>query len=301
MTIRSLLLHVGKLALCGLAYAIGIIVGGPLASLLGLPPRVVPEGIDIALVGAISLAEGPLIALALMFVARGLAGNLAARTFALTLLTWLAYTVNTQLEASLFSTFRNGFWPSVAAGLPPALFSSMLVAWFYPPAATQSGMFAAWRSFFAHRSPIAWAWRLALAAIAFMPVYWLFGLMVTPFTLTYYEQGMFGLALPGLDALLPVLCLRSLIFLVACLPIIAAWQRTNRGLSLRLGFALFVLVGALGMLVAVWMPLSVRLPHTLEIFADEYTYAALLVLLLARLAPAAKPALSALKPSAQGR
>jgi hypothetical protein len=301
MTIRSLFLNFGKLVLCGLAYAIGIIAGNFLPLLLSLPPVVVPNGIDVALVGAITLAEGPLAALALAFVARGLAGSLIARTFALTLLTWLAYTVNTQLEASLFTIFRNGFWPAVVAGLPPALFLSVVVAWLYPPAATQLGMFAAWRAFIGRRSPAAWAWRLALAAIAFMPVYWLFGLMVTPFTLAYYEQGMFGLALPSVDALLRVLALRSLIFLVACLPIIASWQMPNRSLSLRLGFALFVLVGALGMLVALWMPLSVRLPHTLEILADEYTYAALLVVLLARPAPAAKPALSALQPNAQGR
>jgi hypothetical protein len=51
-------------------------------------------------------------------------------------------------------------------------------------------------------------------------------------------------------------------------------------LFLRLGFALFVLVGLLYMIAADWMPISVRLPHTLEILADEFAYAGVLVALL---------------------
>ena len=55
------------------------------------------------------------------------------------------------------------------------------------------------------------------------------------------------------------------------------------------------------MIVATWMPLSVRLPHTIEILADEFVYAALLVGLLARHAPAEQPALSTLNPDVQRR
>jgi hypothetical protein len=59
------------------------------------------------------------------------------------------------------------------------------------------------------------------------------------------------------------------------------WQRSKRSLFLSLGFALFVLVGFLYMLGAYYMPLAVRVPHTLEILADSFTHAGLLVVLLA--------------------
>jgi len=60
------------------------------------------------------------------------------------------------------------------------------------------------------------------------------------------------------------------------------WQRSKRSLFLSLGFALFVLVGFLYMLGAYYMPLNIRIPHTLEILADSFAYAGVLVVLLAK-------------------
>ncbi len=57
---------------------------------------------------------------------------------------------------------------------------------------------------------------------------------------------------------------------------------------LRLGFALWVLVGLLYMLSADRMPLTVRLPHALEIFADEFVYTGALVWLTGTVSAAAR-------------
>ena len=299
MDIKGLLVNLGKLLLCGLAFGVGMVAGGMLASLLQLPPPPMPEGIDANAAGNITLLEGPLLALALAFVARGLAGSFLARTLILSLLTWIAYTVNTQLEVSIFTAFGGGFWFTVIAFLVPGVFCSAAVAYLFPPDEKSTGYAAAWKAFFSRRAAGAWAWRLAVAAVAFMPVYYAFGLLVVPFTIQYYQQGMFGLRIPGLDQILSVLFVRSLLFLLACLPVLAAWQKSRRSLFFSLGFALFVLVGLLGMLSATWMPLSVRVPHTLEILADEFVYAGLLVLLLAGREAAREPRLSQLKPSHQ--
>jgi tryptophan-rich sensory protein len=86
--------------------------------------------------------------------------------------------------------------------------------------------------------------------------------------------------MPAVEQILTILFVRSVLFLLACLSILALWQKSERSLLLRLGFALFVLVGLLYMLSADWMPVSVRLPHTLEIMADEFVYAWVLVKLL---------------------
>lgn len=101
-----------------------------------------------------------------------------------------------------------------------------------------------------------------------------------PFTGEYYRQNMFGLQMPAVDQLLLILFVRSVLFLLACLPILVLWQKSARSLSWSLGFVLFVLVGLLYMLAADWMPVAVRLPHTLEILADEFVYTGLLVALL---------------------
>jgi hypothetical protein len=137
-----------------------------------------------------------------------------------------------------------------------------------------------WQLYFRQRTRSARVWRLLLAALIFMPIYYLFGLLVAPFVNEYYRQGEFGLALPTLATLLPVLFVRSVLFLMACLPVLVAWRGTNRTRWFSLGFALFVCVGLLNLLAAHWIPPWVRAIHLVEILADSFVYAGALVWLL---------------------
>jgi hypothetical protein len=282
MLLKHLLLNLGKLLLCGLAFSVGAVIGGMVATLLGLQPPQMPEGLDPAAALRNLLLTSPLLALALALVARGLGGGFLARAFTLSCLTWIAYTVNTQLEAMIFTSIGGGFGFTVIAFLAPSLLCGAAVAWLFPSAPKGEGRGAPWRSFFSQRAGWEWVWRLAVAAVAFMPIYYFFGLLVVPFTADYYRQSMYGLQMPGLDQILTTLFVRSLLFLLACLPVVVLWQKPRWQLFLSLGFALFVLVGLLYMLAADYMPWSVRIPHTLEILADEFVYAGALALLLAR-------------------
>jgi hypothetical protein len=114
-----------------------------------------------------------------------------------------------------------------------------------------------------------------------MPIYWVFGLIVLPFTEQYYRQNLFGLTMPTIEQLLPILFVRSLLFFAACLPILVLWQKSRWDLFWRLGVALYLLVGLIYMLTGTWLPLSIRVPHALEMLADEFVYAGVLVGLLA--------------------
>jgi hypothetical protein len=207
----------------------------------------------------------------------------------------VAYSLNNAIEGAIFSTMgAAGALTAVVVFLPASLLCAGAAAWLFPAQPEATSWAATARVFFASRSAGSWVWRLALAAVCFAPVYWFFGLLVTPFTLEYYREGMYGLQIPPLGVLVPVLLVRSALFMLACLPIIAGWLLPARSLFWRLGFALFVMVGFLNMLAATYMPLSVRLPHTLEILADSFVHAGLLVLLLAqRRAGVARPLESA--------
>jgi len=88
--------------------------------------------------------------------------------------------------------------------------------------------------------------------------------------------------MPSQTEVLLVLTIRSVLFLLACLPVIIAWQKSRWNLFLSLGFGMFMLVGLLYMLVADYMPLAIRIPHTLEILADSFVHAGLLVWLLTK-------------------
>ncbi len=277
MLIKRLLVDLGKLLLCGVLFDIGMVIGGMVASLLKLQPPAMPPGIDMSTALAYMMLTAPLLALALAIIAPGLSGNFVTRALVLAFFMWISYTVNTQLEASIVSTYAQGIWFALVDYLVPSLLVGAVVALLFRPEANEPGLLSAVSSFFRKRPVTAWAWRLPVAAVVFMPIYFVFGLMVNPFTMEYYRQSMFGLVMPTIESLLPILFIRSVLFLLACLPIFILWQKNMRSLFWRLGLALFLLVGFVFMLTSTWLPPYVRIPHTLEILADEFVYAAVLV------------------------
>jgi len=290
MDIKQLLVNLGKLILCGLAYFIGLIIGGMVTAILHLPQPPMPEGVDQASAAIALLLVSPILALALVLIARNIAGGWLTRTLILSVLTYVAYTLNNVLDASLYiaAYASTSAFTSISA-IAPSLFCGGAVALLFPPKEGGRSFFTAWKEFFSRRNPGQWLWRLLLASVAFMPVYLLFGLLVNPITGEYYRQNMYGLKTAGWDQILPILFLRSLLFLLACLPIFIAWQKSERSLLLSLGTAQFVLVGLLYMLISYWLPLFVRIPHSLEILADSFVYTGALTWLLLGRLPVFKP------------
>lgn len=280
MTWRTALINLGKLLVASAGYELGVVLGGMLVTLIGLPAPSPPPGADMAAVARYMLYTTPLYALALAVLATQLKGGFLARWLSLAFLMWIALTVNTQMEAAMVSSYATGMAFSIVSGAVTALTGAAAVTWLFPARDTTGSAWESAKAFFTRRGAGGWAWRLILAAVGFMPIYFIFGLMVLPFTQTYYEQQMFGLAMPTADQVLPTLFTRSVLFLLAILPVIALWRSGRLSLFWRLGLSLFLLVGFNLMLVATWMPLYVRFPHTLEILADEFVYAGLLTVLL---------------------
>jgi hypothetical protein len=283
MRIKQLLIYLGNLLLCSLAFIFGAVIGGMAAALLGLQQPPMPEGVDSSFAFLLLLLESPVMALALALVARGLGGRVLPRALTLSFFTWVAYTLNTAIESLAFTTMTvAGAMFTTVSFLVPSIFCGTAVALLFPSGEKGKRLAASAKEFFGRRTAGGWVWRIAVAAVAFVPIYLFFGSLVAPITAEYFQQGTYGLRQPGQDEILIVLLVRSVLFLLACLPIVVMWQRSKRSLFLSLGFALFVLVGFLYMLGAYYMPLAVRVPHTLEILADSFTHAGLLVVLLAK-------------------
>jgi hypothetical protein len=280
MTWQSVLINLGKLLVCVAAFAAGLALGGMLAAALHLPAPALPEGLDPAAAGLAMLLESPLWVLVLIGLSRCITGPLGARALMLAWLTWVANAVNNQIEASFFGSMASGFWYTIVTFLGPSLLVAAAVAWLFGPPAHRQGLAATARAFFGRYPAPSWLWRLGLAAVLFMPIYYFFGLLVIPFTIDFYRQGLFGLQVPPLEQLLIILFVRSVLFFLACLPIVVAWQQSRRSLALYLGLALFFFVGFQALIIANWMPWSLRLPHMLEILADEFVYAWALAMLL---------------------
>jgi len=288
MILKLLLAYLWKLPLCTLAFFVGITLGAMVAALLGLPNPGLPVGTNQTTLSMYFLLASLLLALALSFVARGLSGGFVTRWLILAFLTWVVNAVNTYIEARIFTTFAAASLFTVVTFLVASVLCGAAVALCFPPGQTGNSFLARVRGFFAERRGWEWAWRLLVMIVAFPAIYLFFGYLVAPFVADYYRQQLFGLSLPGWGQIITAQLLRSPLFLLACLPVLIAWLRSNRELVIVLGWALFVLVGLLAMIPAYWMPLGLRLIHSMEILADSFVYAWMFVFLLSPRAPTAR-------------
>lgn len=280
--------YIWKVPLCGLVFFFGFIPGAQLAALIGLPALELPAGSDQATIAQYTLLASLILALGLAAVSSGLSKGFLSRWLILFFFTWIGYGVNTYLEAAIFSTMQAASLYTVVLFLPASLLCAAAIAWLFPPDLQGGGFLTRLRDFFGARSWSSWTWRLLAVFLAFPLVYLAFGTLIAPIVMPYYQAGTNQLRLPGWDQILPVAALRSLFFMLACLPVVVAWQRSNRSLFLSLGLALFILVGGLSMIEAYWLTPVLRITHSLEIFADEMVYAAALTLLLHRPLPLAQ-------------
>lgn len=279
---KVVFIFLAKVLICALTFVVGMMIGGMLTAMTSLPAPTPPPEMDANTTMQIMFASSPLLVLALYFIGRELAGGWFVRTGMLALLAWIAYTLNTVIEGIFFSSYVTEPWFNLLTFTPPILLCAGVTAWLFPARNHGASLLHAWCTHFQQRTASAWTWRLLVAAVSFMPIYYFFGTLVVPFVGDYYQQGAFGLAVPPLSTLLAVLLLRSVLFFVACLPVVVAWQGSQWNLWLSLGFALFVLVGLIYMLAGTWLPPSMRVIHSLEILADSFVHAGALVWLLAK-------------------
>jgi hypothetical protein len=282
MNIKSLVHYLWKVPLCGFLFFIGFIPGGQLATLMGLSAPEMPVGVDPSTIAQYTLFTSLILALGLAMLSRGLSSGFLSRWFILFFFLWIAYGVNTYLEATIFSTMSAASVYALVLYLPASLLCAAAAAWLFPPVMKGDGFVTQIRTFFAGQTSGKWTWRLIAAFLAFPLAYLTFGNLIAPIVLPYYLQGTNELALPGWNQILPVLTIRSLLFLLICLPILIVWNLSNRRLFITLGVTLFILVGGVAMIQAYWMPTVLRATHGLEIFADEMVYAGALTLLLGK-------------------
>lgn len=88
------------------------------------------------------------------------------------------------------------------------------------------------------------------------------------------------MVLPGAGLILSVQILRSILFLLASLPVLILWSATRPQCVAPLGIAIFVLTATFEIVMAYELPAVLRITHSIEILADSMIYAWLMVKLL---------------------
>lgn len=276
---KELFASIGRLVLGAVIYYVAFILGSVAAGLLGMQTPALPAGTDAQTLGLYQLAVSLIFAGTLAVLARRLAGGFLVRWGALALFSWVVYALNTYLEAAIFTTYgAASAYTLVMQAFGPVLCGAA-VAWLFRPGEVKTGP-PDFGDFVRRHRPGAWAWRLLASWAAFPIIYLIFGWLVQPFIIDFYREQMAGLVLPGWGEILTAQALRSLLFLIACLPILILWRGSRRQSFIHLGSALFVFVGGLYMLQGYWLPPQMRIAHGLEILADSFVYAGVLALLL---------------------
>jgi hypothetical protein len=223
----------------------------------------------------------PILVIGLGPLAARLGGPWAARFAALSMLTYLSLSLNQILEIRVFSSMlkNGGSVGLLVHGVLPALALCAALALWFGGAAEPAPI--------PRYGAAGWTWRIAVAVLAFPVFYFTFGAIVSPIVVPYYRAGgPIGLVIPPLAVMLRTALVRSSIFLVASLPAVLLWIDSRRGLIGALGLADAVLVGIFGMAQTHLMPPVLRITHSIEITADSFAYAAVLVWLFALRPPA---------------
>jgi hypothetical protein len=274
-TLRTIGSWLWRLAAAGAGYAGGLMLGGAAAMALGLePPRAVSSP-DPTTGALLLLPGGMALALGLAVMASGITCPRWLRWAILGTFAFVVNGVGTALELSEFSTLGGGLF-TVLANLPASFLCALIVAMLFPPLA--SGTSGAVGAFFA-RAPRRLAGGALLAFLAFPFFYFLFGLMIAPIVLPYYEQIDFILV-PPLATILLLLCIRSALFLLVSMPVILCWSLSRGQLAFALGIGHFAAVGLSGLVQATIFPTVVRWTHGFEILATSICYGLALAWLL---------------------
>ena len=119
-----------------------------------------------------------------------------------------------------------------------------------------------------------WLPRFVLGSVAYLPIYFLFGVLVSPIVTPYYTDTSLGLGLriPSFPVLISVELLRGFLFALALTPIIISVKLSRRGTWLLVTLSLYVIGAYVPFVAGTTLPWTLKFLHSLEIFADSLVY-----------------------------
>lgn len=261
-----------KVPVVAAVYFVGTLIGAAVVTTLGLQ---FPEMPGQTYVPILSFLTALVLAAVLAFLASGLVGSVSRRWLILFVFFYISFVVNNQIEAVLYTIMNEVPTMLLFFIFPCVLGTAATVLLIKEP---QGG--SVLPSVIANRPMKNWWWRLLLAWLAFPVIYYFFGALIYPLVADVYTSQETGFRLPGPLVTLGAVSVRSLLFLVASIPILLNWRRSRRSLILYLAAALAAMVGIAGMFENTHMPIHMKLVHGVEIIADSLVHAWVLVALL---------------------
>jgi hypothetical protein len=192
---------------------------------------------------------------------------------------------STHLELYFFSNLPlQRIVISCVTGLFRTLILAGIITWLFPSPVENAAANTDLRALFRSRRPFSWVWRLALADIVYVFTYFVFGAIAFQYTRPYYTDPAYGLnlKLPENALVFKIELIRSLIYILTVLPLIAGLRLGKFSMAILIGLVLWV-GGGLAPLVGYYhWPVALRFYHTLEILSQNFTTGFILVYLLGK-------------------
>jgi hypothetical protein len=283
--IKRVVIDLAKGTAVSLASFLGLVIGGLVAGLVHLPSTVIPSYMNMATLIPLMLISGISIAIVLGECFQRLNWSFWPRLLSIWICHYLLYYLLNLLDGLLFTPLPN-MTTGIFSNLFPAFFAAAAIAWLWKPKVDVLPAAKILSTFFSARRWPEWTWRFLVAWLIYPPLYYLMGRIVGPFIQHYYEDPSLnlGLTLPDVTTLLLMQVLRGALFLIAVTPLLFSWQGRRKGLWLWIGSVIFIQIANQIIVQAYWLPLGLRIPHTLELLADSFIQAGFYVWLLFPLA-----------------
>jgi hypothetical protein len=119
-----------------------------------------------------------------------------------------------------------------------------------------------------------WLPHFVLGSVAYLPIYFLFGVLVSPIVTPFYTDPSLGLGLriPSFPVMMSIELLRGLLFALALIPIIISIRLSRTGTWLLVALSLYVVGAYVPFVAGTTLPWALKFFHSLEIFADSLVY-----------------------------
>jgi len=276
--LKHWIIDIGKILLLTVTLFAGLILSRLILYRLDFMPPRIPNQASESIAVYYLLSGSFLLSLGLFPLVRRIHGSILNRAGIIFLFFFTCFSVSVTIESSIYSSVQ-GYHLMIVTLIFPILLFSVISA-----VVSQTVKYHKKKpdipSFFKSRPLIQWIWRSLLAIISFPIVYFLLGIIVSPFVADYYKDTIPGLVLPEPGLIILVQLVRSTLFLIVTLPVIIFWGGNMKECIIFLGLAHFVMVFLYDILMALEMPVQLIIIHGFEILFDSFIYAWIFVTLM---------------------
>ena len=136
--------------------------------------------------------------------------------------------------------------------------------------------------YFAERDGRSWVIRIAAASLVYFPIYFFFGMLISPFIMPYYSDPSLGLIVPPITTIIPLEFFRGFLYVASLLPLVAALKPDSRTVFSVISGMLYVPGAFIPLIVETGLPAPIIPFHLVEILADSLVYGYAITRILGR-------------------